>query len=113
MNNTNIEFNVTDSAINRIVKLVSLEKKKDAKLRVSVEAGGCSGFQYKYEFVSEIEVGDHVIEKNGAKILIDEVSLEFLQGGQLDYVVNLGGEYFEIKNPNASKGCGCGNSFSV
>ncbi|AVP87060.1 hypothetical protein phytr_990 [Candidatus Phycorickettsia trachydisci] len=108
-----VDFNiqVTSSAIKRVKTL--LAKRGDAKLRISVESGGCSGMQYKYEFVQEIEEGDQVIKKEGIVILIDPISREFLEGSIVDYVQNLGSAYFEIRNPQASAKCGCGNSFAV
>ena len=108
-----VDFNieVTSSAIKRVKSL--LAKRGDAKLRISVESGGCSGMQYKYEFVQEVEEGDQVINKNGVVILIDSISQEFLEGSIVDYVENLGSAYFEIRNPQASAKCGCGNSFAI
>jgi len=108
-----VDFNiqVTSSAIKRVKAL--LTKRGNAKLRISVESGGCSGMQYKYEFVQEIEEGDQVINQDGIVILIDPISREFLKGSIVDYVQNLGSAYFEIRNPQASAKCGCGNSFAV
>lgn len=108
-----VDFNieVTSSAIKRVKSL--LAKRGDAKLRISVESGGCSGMQYKYEFVQAIEEGDQVINTNGVVILIDPISQEFLEGSIVDYVQNLGSAYFEIRNPQASAKCGCGNSFAI
>lgn len=108
-----VDFNieVTSSAIKRVKSL--LAKRGDAKLRISVESGGCSGMQYKYEFVQEVEEGDKMINKNGVVILIDPISQEFLEGSIVDYVQNLGSAYFEIRNPQASAKCGCGNSFAI
>jgi len=108
-----VDFNiqVTSSAIKRVKAL--LAKRGEAKLRISVESGGCSGMQYKYEFIQEIEEGDQVIKKEGIAIVIDPISREFLEGSVVDYVQNLGSAYFEIRNPQASAKCGCGNSFAV
>ncbi len=82
-------------------------------LRVSVEGGGCSGFQYKFDFAEAPEADDLIIERDGAKVLIDSVSLEFLGGSEIDYTQELIGSAFKIQNPNAVAGCGCGTSFSV
>ena len=108
-----VDFNIqiTSNAIKRVRTL--LAKRGEAKLRISVESGGCSGMQYKYEFVQETEEGDQIIDKNGVIILIDPISQEFLEGSVFDYIQNLGGAYFEIRNPQASVKCGCGNSFAV
>ena len=82
-------------------------------LRVAVEGGGCSGFQYKFDFADGPETDDIVLERDGAKVLIDTMSLEFLGGSEIDYTRELIGSAFKIHNPNATAGCGCGTSFSV
>jgi iron-sulfur cluster assembly accessory protein len=84
-----------------------------AHLRVSVNAGGCTGFQYSFDLVSERDDSDFVIEKQGVAVLIDEVSLPFMQGAEIDFVDDLIGASFQVKNPNATQTCGCGVSFSV
>lgn len=106
-------ISISDSAAARIAFLSSQEEDKGKKLRISVEGGGCSGFQYKYEFVTDSEKGDLVLHKDGATVVIDEVSAEMIQNSQVNYVQSLGFEHFEIKNPNAASKCGCGNSFSI
>ncbi len=82
-------------------------------LRVAVQGGGCSGFSYQFDFADGPEMGDLVIARDGATVLIDDVSLEFLEGSEIDYVERIIGASFEIKNPNATASCGCGTSFSV
>ncbi len=82
-------------------------------LRVSVEGGGCSGFQYKFDLVQDRGDDDMVIEKAGATVLIDSVSLGFLDGSEIDFVDDLIGASFQVKNPNAVAACGCGTSFSI
>jgi iron-sulfur cluster assembly accessory protein len=82
-------------------------------LRVSVEGGGCSGFQYKFDLVGAPEADDLVIEKAGARVLVDPVSLGFLAGSQIDFVDDLIGASFKINNPQATASCGCGTSFSI
>jgi len=82
-------------------------------LRIAVEGGGCSGFQYQLDLVDAAEAGDAVIEYEGAKALIDEVSLPLLNGSIIDYVEELVGSQFKILNPNAKSSCGCGVSFSI
>lgn len=108
------EANVTlsDSAARRIAFLLSREP-ADAKLRVAVNGGGCSGFQYVFDFDTKAGDDDILIEKEGARVLIDSTSLELLKGSEIDYVTEMVGASFQIKNPNASSSCGCGSSFSV
>ncbi len=91
-----------------------MSKQENAKfLRVAVDGGGCSGFQYRFEFADKPNQDDLIIERDGAKILIDEISQEFLQGSEIDYVNELIGSAFKIHNPNAKANCGCGTSFSI
>jgi len=82
-------------------------------LRVSVEGGGCSGFQYKFDLVGQSEPDDVIIEREGARVLIDPVSLEYLGGSEIDFVDDLIGQSFKIHNPQATASCGCGTSFSI
>ncbi|HHI88419.1 MAG TPA: iron-sulfur cluster insertion protein ErpA [Hellea balneolensis] len=82
-------------------------------LRVAVDGGGCSGFQYRFEFADAPNEDDLILERDGAKILIDELSQEFLKGSEIDYVNELIGSAFKIHNPNAKASCGCGTSFSI
>ncbi|MXN64557.1 iron-sulfur cluster insertion protein ErpA [Stappia sp. GBMRC 2046] len=103
---------VTERAARRIAKILSKEA-PGTVLRVSVEGGGCSGFQYKYDFVKEREADDLVLERDGATVLIDPVSLQYMEGSEIDFVDDLIGQAFQINNPNATAGCGCGTSFSV
>ena len=103
---------VSDRAAKRIARIVSNEP-EGTDLRVSVEGGGCSGLQYKYDLVTEREDDDLVIEKNGIAVLIDSVSLQYLAGSEIDFVDDLIGQSFQINNPNAVAGCGCGTSFTV
>ena len=84
-----------------------------AFLRVAVQGGGCSGFSYAFDFADTAESDDVVIERDGAKVLIDETSLPFLAGSEIDFVDELIGASFKIRNPNATASCGCGTSFSV
>ncbi|SHO60510.1 Iron-sulfur cluster assembly accessory protein [Pseudoxanthobacter soli DSM 19599] len=103
---------LTDKAARRVAKVLSKEAPGSA-LRISVEGGGCSGFQYKYDIVAGTEADDLVIEKAGATVLIDPVSLPYLEGSEIDFVDDLMGQSFQIRNPNASASCGCGVSFAV
>lgn len=82
-------------------------------LRVSVEGGGCSGFQYKFDLVAARDPDDIVLEKAGATVLIDPVSLQYMAGSEIDFVDDLIGASFQIRNPNATASCGCGTSFSL
>ena len=109
------DFTISDSASSRIVEIIASEPDpKNTKLRISVEGGGCSGFQYKYDLTTETpKDDDFVFHNGGAIVIIDEISLSLLKGSTINYIIRLGEEYFEIKNPNASSGCGCGNSFAV
>jgi iron-sulfur cluster insertion protein len=106
-------FFITDSAAKRIAWLISKEEDKNASLRISVLGGGCSGFQYNYDFDSKTSSDDLFFDKNDVKVAIDSMSIEFLNGSTLDYVETMTAAAFEIKNPNATANCGCGNSFSV
>ncbi len=103
---------MSERAAQRIAKIIANEAEANA-LRVSVEGGGCSGFQYRYELVNDSEKDDLVLKKDGATVLIDSISLQYLDGSEIDFVTDLIGESFQIKNPNAVAACGCGTSFSV
>lgn len=103
---------LSESAARRIREIVSAEDGKSA-LRVSVEGGGCSGFSYKFDLDDEPGEDDIVLERDDAKVLIDQVSLVYMAGSEIDFVDNLMGQAFQIKNPNAVASCGCGTSFSV
>ena len=82
-------------------------------LGVAVLGGGCSGFQYNFSFEEQSNDDDLLIERNGARVVVDSTSLELLKGSELDYVEEMVGSAFQVKNPNATSSCGCGNSFSV
>jgi len=104
---------LSDSAARRIAKILAAEPAGTA-LRVSVEGGGCSGFQYRYDLVQEKPAADDVVlSQGGAKVLIDAVSLDYMGGSEIDFVDDLIGQSFQIKNPHAVASCGCGTSFSV
>lgn len=105
--------NFTDTAANKVKALVEEEKNPGLKLRVSVDGGGCSGFQYGFTFDENINKDDTVIEKNGATLLIDVSSMQYLNGAEVDYLEGLEGARFVVNNPNAKSTCGCGSSFSV
>ncbi len=107
------EFRVTDAAFQRVAELTADDGRDGLKLRVQVLGGGCSGFQYDYGFDPEIGDEDLKIEKDGVTVLVDPVSLEYLKGSEFDYVEELIGSSFQVRNPNATASCGCGTSFSV
>ncbi len=104
---------ISENAAKRIAFLMGQEADPEAKLRVSVSGGGCSGFQYGFEFDRAINDDDQVIERDGAFVVIDETSLNYLAGSEIDFVDDLVGAAFAITNPNATSSCGCGNSFSL
>ena len=104
-------FDVSNNAINRI-KEISL-KEKQKYFRISVDGGGCQGFSYKFDFDQNIKTNDKLFKFNGIEVIIDDTSLGFLKGSQLDFVEDMIGSYFKITNPNASSTCGCGTSFSI
>ncbi|NOQ70032.1 MAG: iron-sulfur cluster insertion protein ErpA [Gammaproteobacteria bacterium] len=103
----------TEAAANKVKALVEEEKNPNLKLRVSVDGGGCSGFQYAFAFDENISDDDTVVEKNGATMLVDVTSMQYLNGSEVDYLEGLEGARFVVNNPNAKSTCGCGSSFSV
>jgi iron-sulfur cluster insertion protein len=105
-------FAITGRAASRIAAIGAAEG-RPAALRVAVLAGGCSGFQYRFELDEAPQPDDLVIERDGARVLVDPASLDLLAGAELDYADELMGSYFAIRNPNATSACGCGTSFSV
>ena len=104
---------ITDSAARRIGALIAAENRPGVKLRVSVSGGGCSGFQYGFALDDKSEDGDILIERDGVQVVVDDMSLMYVLGSELDFVEDLTGSYFRVKNPNASSSCGCGSSFSI
>jgi iron-sulfur cluster assembly accessory protein len=103
---------VTDRAATRIAEITANETTAPV-LRVSVEGGGCSGFQYKFDLVGTQANDDLVIERNGAVVVIDPVSQQYMEGAEIDFVDDLIGAAFKINNPVATASCGCGTSFSI
>ncbi len=104
---------ITDSAARRIAALKAQEEAGGAFLRIAVSGGGCSGFQYGLTFDEQKNPDDLVFEHGGVTVVVDDVSLDLLNGAEVDFVEDLMGASFQIKNPNAASSCGCGNSFSV
>ena len=103
---------VTERAARKIGDILGREA-TPAVLRVSVEGGGCSGFQYKFDIDRQPAVDDLVIERDGIKVVVDPVSLQYMAGSQIDFVDDLIGASFKVENPKATAGCGCGTSFSL
>ncbi len=103
----------TDAAAAKVKALIENEGNDALMLRVFISGGGCSGFQYGFTFDENLTEGDTVVEKAGVKLLIDPMSYQYLVGGEIDYMEDLEGAQFVIRNPNATTTCGCGSSFSV
>ncbi len=104
---------VSESAAQQVARLLSNEGHPEQALRVSVSGGGCSGFQYDFAFDAKRLDDDIIIEKDGVTVLIDSVSAGYMAGSEIDYVNDLIGASFQVKNPNAVSSCGCGTSFSL
>jgi iron-sulfur cluster assembly accessory protein len=107
-----MDFRLSDAAARRVAEILASEPAQKA-LRVEVLAGGCSGFQYKFDLTDAQNEDDLVIAAAGAKVFVDPVSLDLLAGSELDYKDSLMGAHFAVKNPNATSSCGCGTSFSI
>ena len=107
-------LNITDGAVNKILSLADSEDEaSNLNLRVYVTGGGCSGFQYGFSFDKVVDEDDTCITKDGANLVVDSLSLQYLEGSTIDYTEDLMGSKFIIKNPNATTTCGCGESFSI
>ncbi len=107
-----LSVTLTERAAVRIAEIAAGEGAQTA-LRISVEGGGCSGFQYKFDLTQARQADDVVLERAGAQVLIDPVSLEYMAGSEIDFVDDLIGAMFKINNPKAVAACGCGTSFSL
>ncbi|MGH7088696.1 MAG: iron-sulfur cluster insertion protein ErpA [Stellaceae bacterium] len=107
------QVTLTENAARRIAVLKAEENAPNAFLRLAVSGGGCSGFQYGFSFDDERHDDDQAFVRDGVELVVDEVSLELLRGAQIDFVEDMMGAYFQVRNPNAASSCGCGNSFSV
>lgn len=108
----NSDITLSEAAARRIAQIVAADAGKQA-LRVSVEGGGCSGFSYKFDLAEDPADDDIVIARGDARVLIDSMSVIYMAGSEIDFVDNLLGQSFQIKNPNAVASCGCGTSFSI
>ncbi len=104
---------LSESAARRVAALRSAEGDDGLMLRVAVSGGGCSGFQYGFSFDNQVRDDDLTFQRDGVTLVVDEVSLELLNGAEIDYVEELIGASFQVRNPNASSSCGCGTSFSI
>lgn len=103
----------TDAAADKVKSLITEEENPNLKLRVFITGGGCSGFQYGFTFDEEVNNDDFQLQKNGVTLLVDAMSLQYLEEAEIDYKEDLQGAQFVIRNPNATTTCGCGSSFSL
>jgi iron-sulfur cluster assembly accessory protein len=106
------EIQLTESAAKRVAAIAARQG-KPAMLRLSVEGGGCSGFQYRFGLAEAVEPDDTTAETDGVKLVVDNISLDLVRGSAVDYVEDLAGAAFKVQNPQAASGCGCGSSFSI
>jgi iron-sulfur cluster insertion protein len=109
---TNPNLDLTPAAAARVAAIAARQG-KPAMLRLSVDGGGCAGFQYVFGLADEAAADDITAMRDGVTLLVDPVSLDLVQGARVDYVESLGGAAFRVENPNAASGCGCGSSFSI
>lgn len=107
------QVTLTERAAKRVAELAAAEGEPNLKLRLSVSGGGCSGFQYGFSFDDEAKADDRVFERDGVQLLVDEISLELLAGSEVDFVEELIGSSFQVRNPQAVSSCGCGTSFAI
>jgi iron-sulfur cluster insertion protein len=103
----------TSAAAAKVASLIAEEGNPNLMLRIYIQGGGCSGFQYGFTFDDKVDEGDTSVVTDGVTLLIDPMSVQYLMGAEVDYVENLQGSQFVIRNPNATTTCGCGSSFSV
>ncbi|MEE2981297.1 MAG: iron-sulfur cluster insertion protein ErpA [Pseudomonadota bacterium] len=106
-------LSLSESAARRVAVLLEQEDGDGVMLRVSVSGGGCSGFQYAFSLDSDVKDDELVVERNGVSMVVDQISLMYIAGSEVDFIENIGGSYFVINNPNATSMCGCGNSFGI
>jgi len=104
---------ITANAARRVAALIAQETKENLKLRLSVSGGGCSGFQYGFSLDDSQFDDDVMFERDGVTLVVDSTSLDLIQGSEIDFVEELVGSSFQVRNPNATSSCGCGNSFSI
>jgi len=106
------QISLTENAAKRVAWIADRQS-KPAILRLSVDGGGCAGFQYKFGLADAVESDDTIAEQDGVRLVVDSVSLDLVRGSAVDFVENMGGASFRVTNPNAASGCGCGTSFSI
>lgn len=106
------DITLTPSAAARVATIAA-KQGKPAILRLAVDGGGCAGFQYRFGLADQVEVDDTTAEQDGVTLVVDEISLDLVRGSAVDFVQSLGGSAFQVTNPNAASGCGCGTSFSI
>jgi len=106
------DIGLSPSAAARVAAIAARQN-KPAILRLSVDGGGCAGFQYRFGLADEIDAGDAQAVQDGVTLVVDPVSLDLVRGSIVDFVESLGGSAFQVTNPNAASGCGCGTSFSI
>ena len=106
-------LSLSESAARRVAVLLEQEDGDGVMLRVSVSGGGCSGFQYAFSLDSDVKDDELIVERNGVSMVVDQISLMYIAGSEVDFIENIGGSYFVINNPNATSMCGCGNSFGI
>lgn len=104
---------ISESAVRRVRSLMQSRSNEGLMLRVMISGGGCSGFQYGFSFDDVVNDDDFLFERDGIRVVVDDVSLDLLDGAEVDYVEELIGASFQVKNPNATSACGCGTSFAV
>jgi iron-sulfur cluster insertion protein len=104
---------LSESAARRVAVLLKQEDGDGVMLRVSVSGGGCSGFQYAFCLDSDVKDDELIVERDGVSMVVDQISLMYIAGSEVDFIENIGGSYFVINNPNATSMCGCGNSFGI
>ena len=107
------DLKISGNAVNRVNELLAVKGNPDLKLRVFIRGGGCSGFQYGFQFDEERQEDDVSVKHDGIEVLVDMLSLQYLSGAEIDYQDDLLGSRFLVNNPNASTTCGCGSSFSI
>ncbi len=113
MSEESFNITLTDRLVHRLKREQAAESKPTLMLRLAVHGGGCAGFQYEFTYTEGLETGDLVFEKDGAKLVVDDMSIQYLQGATVDYSEELIAAAFTVHNPNAQSSCGCGTSFSV
>ncbi len=108
-----MSITLSDSLVKRIQALRESKGENTLNLRVQVDGGGCQGFEYKFELTAGVTNDDEIFEKDGVKVIIDSLSLPYLDGSEIHYTDDMVGAHFSVRNPNATSSCGCGTSFSL